>query len=392
MKIWRLVSGVLSMVAFLIILFQSFAAGLYNFWENNDDNSDSGGVFVAFGLLVAGIVTTTLWKNKSKGSDIALIVLYSLTALVGFVNLGTYRDLVIWSSWSLLCAIIAIISLVIKFVENNGKEIEYVAPRAAAFSVNNAKKRVCPHCHAEIDSDSTFCSSCGKKIPEKSFCRSCGNRIEISDEYCPFCGSKQNDNIKSAHYTNFATVEQSRLQSNVPEEQNCNYVITESQDVVSSSQTNQYDGSLIKWIIIGLILFLIIVGAGIFFVIQYNSSDRSNSEGNRGNIEEKVTLTSNKKTYNMRGAISKYPITMQIEINGSQINGYYYYNRQYDKIGTKAYLNVTGTYENGYIDMNETNSEGTPTGHFQGWLKNNFFKGNFINTNGEQMPFVVSSQ
>ena len=42
--------------------------------------------------------------------------------------------------------------------------------------------------------------------------------------------------------------------------------------------------------------------------------------------------------------------------------------------------------------MNETNSKGTPTGHFQGWLKNNFFKGDFINTNGEQMPFVVSSQ
>ena len=383
MKIWKIILAVLTIIVGILLFAESEDVSRVGQLANALGANVSAltlyaGYIVSILYIVISILLFVYINKKDKQGDIIIIILSLAAFVFSFAGPKRFEDLPFLSFCAVLCLITAIISYIINKRSKNGLA-EII--------------KQCPQCGARIADDSRFCSECGKKIPEKSFCRSCGNRIEISDEYCPFCGSKQNDNIKSAHYnTNFATVEQSRLQSNVPEEQNCNYVITESQDVVSSSQTNQYDGSLIKWIIIGLILFLIIVGAGIFFVIQYNSSDRSNSEGNRGNIGEKVTLTSNKKTYNMRGAISKYPITMQIEINGSQINGYYYYNRQYDKIGTKAYLNVTGTYENGYIDMNETNSEGTPTGHFQGWLKNNFFKGNFINTNGEQMPFVLSSQ
>lgn len=115
MKIWRLVSGILSIVFFFIIAFQSCAAGFVNKLENNNhDTSAAGGIIVAFGLLVAGIVATALWKDKSKGRDIALIVLYGLTALMGFANQGTFRDLVIWSSWALICAIMAVIARISK--------------------------------------------------------------------------------------------------------------------------------------------------------------------------------------------------------------------------------------------------------------------------------------
>ena len=69
------------------------------------------GFFVALGLLVAGTVATILWKNASKGGDISLIVIYGLTALLGFVNLGTFSDLAIWSSWALFCAIMAGVAL-----------------------------------------------------------------------------------------------------------------------------------------------------------------------------------------------------------------------------------------------------------------------------------------
>lgn len=114
MKIWRLVSGILSMVLFLIISFQSCAVGLVNAVEdNNNDTSGAGGVFVAFGLLVSGIVATALWKKNSKGGDIALIVLYGLTAIMGYANQGTFGDLVVWASWALICAIMAAIALVL---------------------------------------------------------------------------------------------------------------------------------------------------------------------------------------------------------------------------------------------------------------------------------------
>lgn len=192
MKIWRLVSGILSMVSFLIITFQSCAVGFVNAVEDNkDDTSGAGGVLVAFGLLVAGIVATALWKKTSKGGDIALIVLYGLTALMGFANQGTFSDLVIWSSWALICAIMAAIALILHSRANSDEEIEYVAPQVASNFVSNVAKKECPNCHAEIDADSAFCGSCGQKLPEQSFCKNCGNPLETDAAFCPNCGAKQ---------------------------------------------------------------------------------------------------------------------------------------------------------------------------------------------------------
>ena len=192
MKIWRLVSGILSMVSFLIITFQSCAVGFVNAVEDNkDDTSGAGGIFVAFGLLIAGIVATVLWKKTSKGGDIALIILYGLTALIGFANQGTFGDLVIWSSWALICAIMAAIALILHSRANSDEEMEHVAPQVASNFVSNVAKKECPNCHAEIDADSTFCGSCGQKLPEQSFCKNCGNPLEANAAFCPNCGAKQ---------------------------------------------------------------------------------------------------------------------------------------------------------------------------------------------------------
>lgn len=112
MKIWRLVSGILSIVMFLIISFQSCAVGLVNVVEDNaEDTSGSGGMFVAFMLLVAGIVSVSLKNNSNKGAAIALSILYGAAAIIGYSNLGTFADLAVWSSWALICAIVAVISL-----------------------------------------------------------------------------------------------------------------------------------------------------------------------------------------------------------------------------------------------------------------------------------------
>ena len=115
---------ILSMVLFLIVTFQSCAVGLVNaIDENKDDSSGAGGIFVAFGLLISGIVATALWKKNSKGGDISLIVLYGLTALIGFANLGTFGDLVVWASWALICAIMAAIALVRRSKANRAEEM-----------------------------------------------------------------------------------------------------------------------------------------------------------------------------------------------------------------------------------------------------------------------------
>lgn len=111
MKTWKLVSGILSIILSLLVLFQSCAAGLSNTLQNNGESSGSAGLIVAIMLLAGGIVSVATRKG-SNGGNIALIVLFVIGALLGFTMAGSYGDLIIWSGWCAVCAILAIISYV----------------------------------------------------------------------------------------------------------------------------------------------------------------------------------------------------------------------------------------------------------------------------------------
>lgn len=110
MKNWKLVSGILSIVLCLFVLFQSCAAGLSNTLQENGEVGGSAGVIVAIMLLAGGIVSIVT-RNGGKGGNIALIILYGIGALFGFTLAGSYGDLVIWAAWCLICAVLAVVSL-----------------------------------------------------------------------------------------------------------------------------------------------------------------------------------------------------------------------------------------------------------------------------------------
>lgn len=112
MKTWKLVSGILSIVLSLFVLFQSCAAGLSNALQENGEVGGSAGLIVAIMLLSGGIVSIATRNSSGKGGSIALVVLYGIGALFGFTLAGSYSDLVIWAAWCLICAIFAIISIV----------------------------------------------------------------------------------------------------------------------------------------------------------------------------------------------------------------------------------------------------------------------------------------
>lgn len=86
MKTWKLVSGILSIVLSVFVLFQSALAG--------------------------GIVSICVRKSVKKGGNIALVVLFGLAALFGFTGAGSYGDLYIWSFWCLINAVLAVVALV----------------------------------------------------------------------------------------------------------------------------------------------------------------------------------------------------------------------------------------------------------------------------------------
>ena len=75
MKTAKLVIGIISMVLFVLVAFQSCAAGLGNALADN------------------GEVAT----RKSKGGGIVAGVFYLLGGLLGIVNYGSFSDLAIWS-------------------------------------------------------------------------------------------------------------------------------------------------------------------------------------------------------------------------------------------------------------------------------------------------------
>ena len=53
MRVWKLVSGILSIILFAVVMFQSCAAGVVNALEDNGGISGSVGVIVGI-LMLAG--------------------------------------------------------------------------------------------------------------------------------------------------------------------------------------------------------------------------------------------------------------------------------------------------------------------------------------------------
>ena len=112
MKTWKLVAGILSIILFVVVTFQSCAAGVVNAIENDGGTSGSVGVIVAILILAGGIVSIASRKSSGKGGNIALIILFGLAALFGYAGHGNYSDLVVWATWCLINVVLAIVSLV----------------------------------------------------------------------------------------------------------------------------------------------------------------------------------------------------------------------------------------------------------------------------------------
>lgn len=112
MKTWKLVSGIICCVLFAFVSLQSCAAGVANTLEANNEISGFAGICVAFMMLAGGIVSITTRKSDRNGGNIALIVLFGLSALIGFTSAGSFKDLNIWSAWCLINAILAVISFI----------------------------------------------------------------------------------------------------------------------------------------------------------------------------------------------------------------------------------------------------------------------------------------
>ena len=120
MKTWKLVSGILSIILFVWMMFQSFAVGFVNIILNTGEFSSSAGIIVAILILAGGIVSIST-RSGGEDGDITLIVLFGVAAFVGAVMAGTiYLDLYVWAFWGAINVITAMTSFSQKKSQSNG--------------------------------------------------------------------------------------------------------------------------------------------------------------------------------------------------------------------------------------------------------------------------------
>lgn len=117
MKTTKLIIGIISMVLFCVIAFQSCAAGISNAIDDNDEISGAAGFFLAVCLLIAGILCVVMRKGISGG--FVESGFYLVGGLVGLLCFGTFADLQIWSVISLILGGFFLISSIVMLCRKN---------------------------------------------------------------------------------------------------------------------------------------------------------------------------------------------------------------------------------------------------------------------------------
>lgn len=106
MKIVRLVVGIISIVLFVFIVFQSWAVGTLNSMEGSGTSyATSIGFLMALCVLVAGIVGTATY-NGGRGGAITAGCFYVVGGLIG--------GFIVWSVLSFVFAAVFIVGAVLQ--------------------------------------------------------------------------------------------------------------------------------------------------------------------------------------------------------------------------------------------------------------------------------------
>ena len=112
MKTAKLVTGIITIVLSVIVLFQSCAAGVYNTLGSTGEISGTAGFIVALLMIAGGVIAITTRSSGKKGGSISAMIVYFLASLIGFTNAGSYQDLKIWSALCLILGSIHLISII----------------------------------------------------------------------------------------------------------------------------------------------------------------------------------------------------------------------------------------------------------------------------------------
>lgn len=111
-SVGRLVIGIISIVLFMLITFQSCAVGVGNTIMENGETSGTSGFFTAIFMLTAGIVGICTRNARGKTGPIVTTVLYWLAALMTVGEGESYGDLPIWGALSFIFGVVFLIAAI----------------------------------------------------------------------------------------------------------------------------------------------------------------------------------------------------------------------------------------------------------------------------------------
>lgn len=131
-----------------------------------------------------------------------------------------------------------------------------------------------------------------------------------------------------------------------------------------------------KYKFIGIIVLLIIAA----FLSNNPFSDNQSSNSD----EEECVLKGNIKFH---GDVDGYPITMELQIEGSSITGSLFY----DKYGPENVLYLDGFMKGDRITLTESDKDKKFTGKFRGSYSNGVYEGDYTNEK-RTMPFNLREQ
>ncbi len=108
----RLVVGIIAIVLQLFIVLQSCGAGFVNSILAPKTAAGSAGLVMSLSMLTAGIISIA--ARKTQGGTITAAVFFMFGAVICKIDVGLFKDLIVWSYVSLIFAVLLIISLAMK--------------------------------------------------------------------------------------------------------------------------------------------------------------------------------------------------------------------------------------------------------------------------------------
>lgn len=76
-------------------------------------------------------------------------------------------------------------------LQSAGATVSEAGKAAAATAVHSrtaSKTCTCPSCGAVCGSGTSFCATCGAKLPQPLKCTGCGKELAPNTKFCPYCG------------------------------------------------------------------------------------------------------------------------------------------------------------------------------------------------------------